>query len=97
MKTTTPTKTVTKAITVPVQDSFTGSEFEAKGTVILHKYASGVKMLFAKVKTPYGLGTLKLSCNPAGRWVRDAQQSPSSWLAPQWNKISETLCSLASL
>lgn len=90
-KTKTPTQKKVHAIAVTVQDSFADENFEAKGTVTIYKYRDGSKLVFAKVKTPFGLGTLKLSFNPVSGWSRDAVDMPCSWLHVNWSDIAETL------
>lgn len=90
-KTKTPTTRNVYPITVSVKDSFADEEFEAKGTVTIHKYRDFSKLVFAKVKTPFGLGTLKLSYNPVSGWSRDAADMPCSWLHVNWSDMAETL------
>lgn len=96
MKTTRPEQTKTFPISVPVKDSFADEEFEANGTVTIHKYVDGMRLVFAKVKTPFGLGTLKLSFHPVSGWSRDAIQMPSSWLHVNWSCITNTLASMCA-
>lgn len=91
-----PKHSQTLPITVMVKDSFADEEFEANGTVTVHKYADGMRLVFAKVKTPFGLGTLKLSFHPASGWSKDAQDNPCSWLSVQWGSVSETVRAMAA-
>lgn len=83
-------------IAVTAKDSFSNKEFEAKGTVTIHKYKDGMKMIFARVKTPFGIGTLKLSFHPVSGWSKDSQSMPCSHVAIAWDTLSETLARLAA-
>lgn len=96
MKITHPEQTKTFPISVPVKDSFADEEFEANGTVTVHKYTNGMRLVFAKVKTPFGLGTLKLSFNPVSGWSRDAIQMPIGWLHVNWSSVAGTLASMCA-
>lgn len=91
MKTKNPTQKRVFPIAVTVQDSFANTEFEAQGTVTIHEYRDFSKLVFAKVKTPFGLGTLKLSYTSGSGWSRDAADMPCRWLHVKWSEIAETL------
>lgn len=95
-KTKTPMTSNTCPITVSVKDSFADEEFEAKGTVTVHKYTDGMRLVFAKIKTPFGLGTLKLSFHPISGWSRDAIQMPTHWLHVNWSSVTNTLASMCA-
>lgn len=91
-----PERSQTSSITVMVKDSFANEEFEAKGTVTVHKYSNGNRLVFAKVKTPFGLGTLKLCFHPVSGWSQDAKNNPCSWLSVQWGSIGEMVQAMAA-
>lgn len=95
-KTKSPSQSRTQEITVKVKDSFANTVTEAKGTVTVHKYSDRTRLVFAKVKTPFGLGTLKLYFHPVSGWSKDAQDNPCSWLSVQWGSIGEVVQALAA-
>lgn len=90
-KTKTPITTNVYPTTFSVTDSFANEDFDAEGTVTVHKYVDGTQIVFAQAKTPFGLGTLKLSFNPILGWHREAIQSPASWLHVNWFNVNDTL------
>lgn len=91
-----PERSQTQPIAVMVKDSFADEEFEAKGTVTVHKYSDGSRLVFARVKTPFGLGTLKLYFHPVSGWSQDAKDNPCSWLSVQWGSIGKTVQAIAA-
>lgn len=92
-----PTRTATEQITVTATDAFTNEKLTAQGTVTVHKYADGMRLVFAKVKTPFGLATLKLSFHPGIGWHKDAEDMPCTWLSVAWGAATETVQRLAGV
>ena len=96
VRTKAPSTTQVHPIVASAKDSFTGEEFEAKGTVAVHTYRDHSKLVFAKVKTPFGIGTLKLSFHPQIGWSKDAQHMPCRHVAIAWGALAPTLAQLAA-
>ena len=91
IKTKTPTTKKVFPVTVKATDSFTNKEFFVKGTATIFEYRDFSKMVFAKVKTPFGLGTLKLSYIPTLGWRRDAVEMPCCHVRVHWSDIGDAL------
>ena len=90
-----PAKTVTEQITVTAADTLTGEKLTAHGTVTVHKYRDHTRLVFAKVKTPFGLATLKLSFRPQIGWRKDSEEMPCVWLSVAWGAATEIVQRLA--